>query len=68
MKEEGGLVLVKRSLGLTGLCSEILHVGYSSSFVFLVSYRQQVSKSKLVNFSVSYSSLLLCLVVPAPEF
>ena len=35
-KEEGGLVLVRRSLGLT---DEMLHVGNFSSVVFLISNR-----------------------------
>ena len=48
MKEEGGLIFTRSSLGLTGSCSRILQVGNAIVFVFLVSYRQQCNDNKLV--------------------
>ena len=47
-KEEGGIVLIRRSLGLTGPRSKTLHVGSFISFVFLVFNWQQFSDKKLV--------------------
>ena len=47
-KEEGGLVLVRRSLGPVGPCSEKLHVGSFISFVFLGFNWQQFSEELYV--------------------
>ena len=47
-KEEGGLVLVRRSLGPVGPRSEKLHVGSFISFVFLVFNWQQFSEELYV--------------------